>query len=184
MNDPMYEPQAGDTPYVAELKQRARDLSDMRQKLNPPPQRQTVEERFFSLPQYAAEGPGPVTGGDPVGSYEATGITDATEVAFAQAMHWEPTTMRLLSDTVKAVEASDRPAPNLLSGYTGSASSLNDAVNRRSQHLTAAQQALYRIGGTYAERLGKQLDKLPRAALDMIIRTVDVKRRVAEERPR
>jgi hypothetical protein len=182
--NPMYEPSATDSDYVLELKARARDLDDMRQKLNPPPVRQTLEERMFSLPSYSADGAGPIVGGDPVGSYEAAGLTDATEVAFAQAMHWEPATMRLLSDTVKAVEASDRPAPNLLSGYTGSASSLNDAVNRRSQHMTEAQQALYRIGGTYAERLGKQLDKLPRAALDMIIRTVDVKRRVAEERPR
>jgi hypothetical protein len=179
----LYEDQPGDSLYVKELKARGRELSAARERFDPPPPRQTVEERFYTLPSYAAAGPGPVVGGDLIGSYEAAGVVEPTEQAFAAALHLQPAAAKQLFDFVQAAEGREPDATSLVTSYLPGAASVADAANRRAEHVGAAVKSLNTLGGTYAASLAKSAERLPKAVLDLVLKTVDVKRRVVEERP-
>jgi hypothetical protein len=185
--DDGYSDAPGDSDYVRELKQQGRELAGLQAKFNPPPMRPTAEERFFSLPNYDVTGEGQVTQPDghlSAGSYESVGIVDHAEIEFARQMHMAPVTARMLRDTVAACEKTEPNPSDLIAGYTAAARSIPDAINRRVEHIEQAQKALDTIGGTYAARLKAQAVNLPRTALDLLVRTVDIKRRVVSERPR
>jgi hypothetical protein len=173
-----------DQVYIDELKQRSAQIAALQAKLNPQPATPNFEDQFYSLRQHPAEGPGQVVqpnGTLSAGSYLSAGVTEPEQVAFAQAAHLDPALAAQLFRTVEG----RIPNPNdILVGYTAGATSLADAANRRTEHLQRAQEALDALGGAYAQKLKAASDKLPRAALDLLIRTVDVKKRVIEERPR
>jgi hypothetical protein len=174
-------------PTIEELQARQAQLAAAAERLHPKPPPTTFEDEHFRLPNYEVTGPGQATQADgklSAGSYEAAGVIEPTEVAFMQSLHVSPAIAKQLLDTVKSLETCD-PDPNLIAGYTGNATSLADAETRRVTHVLEAKRAVDSIGGVYVNTLAKSLDKLPRAALDLLIRTVAIKKRALdEERPR
>jgi hypothetical protein len=186
MNDPMYEPSPTDSPYVLELKAKARDLAEQRQRLTPSPAQASFNDQHFALQNYAVSGAGSTVqpdGSITSGSYEAAGIVEHEQIEFSRLMHLQPAVARQLLDVVKAVADQPEHAGNT-TGYTNNAQSLFEAEQRRITHIMAAKAALEAVPGAYAQRLVKLADRLPKAVLDLVLMTANVKTRAATERPK
>jgi hypothetical protein len=102
--------------YIEELQARQAQLAAAAERLHPKPTLGTFEDEHFRLPNYAVEGPGPVIGADLIGSYQAAGVVEPTEQAFAAALHLQPAMARQLLDVVKSIEGptyslGTRPVP-------------------------------------------------------------------------
>jgi hypothetical protein len=149
-----------DVTEIAKLQERAAQLAALDAKLHPPAPKPSIEEEFFGLRERFTDA-----------DYEAAGIKPGSEAdTLRRTYQLDPATVLLLEQTLQN-PASEQA---MIAAYLPGATDVLDAVMRRTKHLAEAAQKLP----------GIEVARLPKAAIDLLLRSLDIQRRSVEDRSR